>query len=294
MKLSIIALALVSTAAMAQNSSIPLDSRYVMTRSGLEAQKEEASKPQVVATAQAPERRSYALPAQAPRATAQAPEWFVRLPDDTAEMVFAAGVGSSTDEQMAYDKARMAAERKLVEMMSSNVRTLTKGYRADMGETTVEKFETVTRKTANGDLAGAQRVDSQATFDGRVYKVYVLVRYPLGEQNTLRKEREVARTKRETEMRSARAHQELDQAQEARRNEVERDEQVLRDQVAPRSTPQSTVVPVTAGPASSTTAVTTKDGRVVELLDVNNEDYKKKRDEALAKPGAVVGQTTLR
>lgn len=294
MKLSIIALALVSTAALAQNSSIPLDSRYVMTRSGLEAQKEEASKPQVVATAQVPERRSYALPTQAPRATAQAPEWFVRLPDDTADMVFAAGVGSSTDEQMAYDKARMAAERRLVEMMGANVRTLTKGYRADMGETTVEKFETVTRKTANGDLAGAQRVDSQATFDGRVYKVYVLVRYPLGEQNLLRKEREVARTKRATEMRSARAHQELDQAQEVRRNELEREEQVLRDSVGPRSAPQSTVVPVTAGPASSTTAVTTKDGRVVELLDVDNEEYKKKREEALAKPGAVVGQTTLR
>lgn len=284
MKLSILALALVSTAALAQNSSIPLDSRYVMTRSGLEAQKEEALKPQLVATAQAPERRSYALPPQAPRATAQAPEWFVRLPEDTADMLFAAGTGSSTDEQMAYDKARMAAERKLVEMMGANVRTLTKSYRADMGEASVEKYETVTRKTANGDLVGAQRVDSQATFDGRVYKVYVLVRYPLGEQNSLRKEREVARTKRETEFRANRAHQELDQAQEVRRNEVERDEQALRSQVAP----------VVVGPSSSTTAVTTKEGRVVELLDVDNAEYKKKREEALAKPGAVVGQTTLR
>ena len=127
-------------------------------------------------------------------------------------------------------------------------------------------------------------MDSQATFDGRVYKVYVLVRYPLGEQNSLRKEREVARTKRETEFRSNRAHQELDQAQEVRRNEVERDEQALRSQVAP----------VVVGPSSSTTAVTTKEGRVVELLDVDNAEYKKKRDEALAKPNAVVGQTTLR
>jgi len=284
MKLSILALALVSTAALAQNSSIPLDSRYVMTRSGLDAQKAETANPQLLATAQIPERRSYALPPQAPRATAQAPEWFVRLPDDTAEMLFAAGTGSSTDEQMAYDKARMAAERKLVEMMGANVRSLTKSYRADMGEASVEKFETVTRKTANGDLVGAQRVDSQATFDGRVYKVYVLVRYPLGEQNSLRKEREVARTKRETEFRAGRAHQELDQAQEVRRNEVERDEQTLRSNVAP----------VVVGPSSSTTAVITKEGKVIELLDVDNTEYKKKREEALAKPGAVVGQTTLR
>jgi hypothetical protein len=32
----------------------------------------------------------------------------------------------------------------------------------------------------------------------------------------------------------------------------------------------------------------------IKLLDVDNEEYKRKRDEALAKPGAVIGQATLR
>jgi hypothetical protein len=47
-------------------------------------------------------------------APASAPAWFTRLPEDTADMIFSAAVGSSVDEQMAYDKARIQAERKLV------------------------------------------------------------------------------------------------------------------------------------------------------------------------------------
>ena len=34
--------------------------------------------------------------------------------------------------------------------------------------------------------------------------------------------------------------------------------------------------------------------RGIELLPVDNEEYKKRRDEALQKPGAVIGQTTVR
>jgi hypothetical protein len=32
----------------------------------------------------------------------------------------------------------------------------------------------------------------------------------------------------------------------------------------------------------------------ITLLNVDNEEYKRKRDEALQKPNAVIGQTTLR
>ena len=81
---------------------------------------------------------------------------------------------------------------KLVETMYSRVQTQTKSYRADRGEAMIENFEQVTRKNAKGELSGAQRVDSRATFDGRVYKVYVLVRLPLGANNVLQTKRDQA------------------------------------------------------------------------------------------------------
>jgi hypothetical protein len=70
------------------------------------------------------------------------------------------------------------------------------------------------------------------------------------------------------------------------RNEAaERTEQRENDANLERSlTPQSRVAPVTV-PAA---------GGEFKLLDVDNAEYKRRRAEALEKPGAVVGQTTLR
>ena len=240
MKLSIIALALVSTVAVAQTQPHP-----------------------------------YALPERAAVAQPQAPEWFVRLPVDTADMIFAAGTATSSDEQMAYDKARMAAERKLVELANSRVTTQTKSYRADRGDVSIENYEQVTRKNATGDLIGAQRVDSQMTFDGRTYKVYVLLRLPVGDANAMAKTRTTAKLQREADVRSQVAHRDLERNDEqAVKQDREAVEQLRRD------ADPKTSVPTTSGE--------------IRLLDVDNAEYKKKRDEALAKPGAVVGQTVVR
>lgn len=249
-----------------------------------QAPKAETSVPQPVQAAQpAPPVHAYALPAQPVRTVAPAPAWFVRLPESTNEMVFAAGTASSTDEQMAYDKARMFAEQKLVEQTRSVIQSQTKSYRNDTGSAMIESFETVLRKNANGELIGAQRVDSHATFDGRQYKVYVLLRLPLGDANVMAKERETAKLRREADLRGARAQQDLDQAAKTERENQERQDQKLRRELGPE-TPQSQVTPVVVPSAPNS----------ITLLNVDNEEYKKKRDEALQKPGAVVGQTTLR
>ena len=246
-------------------------------------QKTEVPVPQVVAQPapqvyQAPV-HPYAMPAQPQRVITPAPEWFVRLPEDTADMMFAAGTATSVDEQMAYNKARMFAEQKLIETMTAKVRSLTKSYRADSGDALNERFEQTIQKTANGELIGAQRVDSRATHDGRYYKVYVLIRYPLGENNVLRKERNQTQARKESELRSGRAHQELDQVHKNQTEQQERSDQQLREQVGPRV---ETVKPVNTSQTE------------LKLLDVDNEEYKQKRAEALAKPNAVIGQITLR
>lgn len=231
----------------------------------------------------------YALPAQPARTVVAAPGWFVKMPDNTADMIFAVGTATSTDEQMAYDKARMAAERKLVEQMSSQVRTQTKSYKVDTGNAVAERFEQTVQKTANGELIGAQRVDAQATFDGRQYKVYVLLRYPLAENNVLRREREQARAQRETELRAARAQQELDATMTQQRQDQKTDEAQQRRDIGP-------VQPQSSAPATipyAPTSVPTADGDV-KLLQVDNAEYQRRRAEALEKPGAVIGNTTVR
>lgn len=240
-----------------------------------------AQKVEPVAVAPAPQtiqqvQHPYALPAQPVRQVVQAPSWFVKLPEDTADMMFSVGTATSVDEQMAYTKARMFAEQKLVEQMTASVRSLVKSHRTDTGDALIERFENTVQKSANGELVGAQRVDSQVTHDGRVYKVYVLIRYPLGENNILRREREAVKARKESELRAARAHQELEQNVQREQEAQERAEQRQREQIGPR-----------------TETVKTIDGEI-KLLDVENSEYRQRRADALEKPGAVIGQTTVR
>lgn len=271
---------------------LPMERRFLMTREGAEEARYNAqnpapavvvTRPAALAQAQAApvqERRSYALPTAPARTVPNSPEWFVRLPDDTADMVFAAGTATSTDEQMAYDKARMAAERKLVEQMGAKISSLTKSYRNDTGSALQERFEQVVRKQAAGELIGAQRVDSQVTHDGQAYKVYILLRLPLGANNTLRTEKANVQGQRETELRANRAQQELDrtQAEERRQQDSERVRQ--REEIGP--SPAAPVAAPAAAPAGN-----------VELIDTDNAEYRRRRAEALQRPGAAVGRITL-
>jgi hypothetical protein len=226
----------------------------------------------------------YAMPARQARVVPQAPEWYVRMPEDTAEMTFAVGTATSTDEQMAYDKARMAAERKLVEQMYARITTQTNSFKADRGSATIENYQQVTRKNARGELSGAQRVDSQVTHDGQYYKVYVLLRLPTGANNTMQTRRDQNRMQREAEVRGRAAERDMD-ANEARDIKLEQEGTQALER---RLTPQSKVTPVTVPETAKTS-----EGEI-KLLDVDNAEYRQKRAEALAKPNAVVGQTTLR
>ena len=226
----------------------------------------------------------YAMPARQARVVPQSPEWYVRMPEDTPDMTFAVGTATSTDEQMAYDKARMAAERKLVEQMYARITTQTNSFKADRGSATIENYQQVTRKNARGELSGAQRVDSQVTHDGQYYKVYVLLRLPTGANNTMQTRRDQSRMQREAEIRGRAAERDMD-ANEARDIKLEQDSnQTLERRLAPQSRVAPVTVPETAR---------TSEGEI-KLLDVDNAEYRQKRAEALAKPNAVVGQTTVR
>jgi len=121
----------------------------------------------------------------------------------------------------------------------------------------------------------------------------VLMRYPLGEANQLLTAELAARAQRNQAVNARRAEQELkEQVERNRRAELDR-ESLDRGEtiVQPQSKVEPVVVPETPKAQEKVGAVS---GEQIKLLDVDNEEYKQKRAEALAKPNAVVGQITLR
>ena len=238
-------------------------------------QKVEVPQPMPVAqpvAAPAPAPHPYALPTRPGKVTEPvpivaptAPSWFLRLPPNTDDMIFAVGTASSTSEQMAFDKARIFAEARLIELLGSQISSKTVVNRVGVRDKATDRFESLIQKNAQGELVGAERVDAQSTHNGRVYKVYVLLRYPLGEANTLIRERN-----NQLNMRGAKPD-----------SDPEENDPELKPTLAPEKT-GATVGAVTQGQATE-----------VKLLNVDNEEYRRRRDETLQKPGAVLGQITV-
>jgi len=252
-----------------------------------------ANRPTAVATEKsAPVTAVTAAPAPttAPTPRTGAPEWFVRLPASSETQVYGAGTAVSTDEQMAYDKARLFAERKLVEQAHAVITTQTKNFRNDTGRDLQERFETITRKNAQGQIVGVQQVDSQAHFDGRQYKVYVLIRLPIGEANAQQAAQQRAQSQREAEFRARRAEQEMDQNQGALQKQREEQDARMREDLGPRSLAPGESL----APPEGATPIPVQRIPSVQLLDVDNEEYRQRRDAALQKPGAVIGHITVR
>jgi hypothetical protein len=97
----------------------------------------------------------------------------------------------------------------------------------------------------------------------------VLVRYPVGDANKLLRQQEQKDAKK-------------------------LDEDAMIDKELGKS--QSKVVSVVVPETKAAVAVESKAVPISELklLEVDNEEYKKRRAEALQKPGAIVGNVTLR
>ena len=186
----------------------------------------------------------YDIVKAAPVAQAEMPAWFVKMPSDTPDMIFASATAVSSDMQMALDKARLQAERKLVEMNGSKISSLTKSNRTDSGDSMVESTSVTIQKNANGELIGAQRVDSQVTFDGQKYRAFVLLRLPLAENNILRKEKVNVQVRKESELRAARAQQELEQRRIEDAKAAEAADAKMKAELGPK--PEVSVAPVEA------------------------------------------------
>jgi hypothetical protein len=226
--------------------------------------------------------------------TLKVPDWFLQPPENTAQHIFVVGEATGPFLGMTVQKATLDADAKLAFQMKSNVEAMIKSFKTDTGgKYGAESAEMLTRKVANATIIGHHKVDSQITQEGATFRVFVLMRYPLGDANQLLTAELASRAQRNQAVNGRRAMQEMREANErARQAELDR-ESLDRGETVVQ--PQSRVEPVVVPEApKAQEKVSTTSGTELKLLDVDNAEYRQKRAEALAKPNAVVGQITLR
>lgn len=201
--------------------------------------------------------------AQQQSAISQAPEWMSKVPK-SANAVYESATATSGDMAMADMKAKAIAYAKICTSAGGKVRSQTKVFMQDNGTTSTETSEMAIRSICPDiDITGVETVEMKHVADGNRIRTYVLVALPIGAANTMKTAKESARSAKE-------AFQELD--------EITGNKPIS-------STPQKgQEVSVVQPNGSSST---------LNLMPVENAEYKARRAEAIQKPGAVVGQVSI-
>lgn len=172
----------------------------------------------------------------------------------SANAVFENGTSTSIDMSMADLKAKTIAYAKICTAAGGKVRSQMKMYRADNGEASVEQSELTVRSLCP---------------DIDITGVETVEMKHVSEGNRIRTyvlvalpigQSNILKSTKDAEKRAPEAFRELDTI------------------TNPRSAP----------------VVAPTQERGITLMPVDNEEYKRKRDEALQKPGAVVGQAVIR
>ena len=205
--------------------------------------------------------------AQMNSAVKEAPAWMSKLPK-AAGYIFENGTATSPDFGFADIKAKTMAYAKICTAAGGKVRSQVKMFRSDNGDASTDQSEMALRSMCpDVDITGVETVEMKHVSEGNRIRTYVLVALPLGDKNVLKSAKDAA-------ARAPEAFRELDDVTGAKKP-------VEVTPVAPAKGQEVSVVK----PDGSTSSL--------NLLPVENTEYKARRDEALKKPGAVVGQVTI-
>jgi hypothetical protein len=203
--------------------------------------------------------------AQMNSAVAQAPEWMSKLPKAPG-YVFENGTATSSDFGFADIKAKTIAYSKICTAAGGKVRSQVKMYKADNGDVGTEQSEMAIRSMcADIDISGVETVEMKHVSDGNRIRTYVLVALPIN-----------GRMNKDTKQSAKEAFKELD---EITGNKPVGDKDPV--EVTPVQGPEVSVVKPD-GTAST-----------LNLMPVENAEYRARREEALKKPGAVIGQVSV-
>jgi hypothetical protein len=190
------------------------------------------------------------------------PSWYTAQNDDKA--LYAVATEFSRDFQMAVDKSMLSAKRELAAKFSSHIDAMMRDYATELGEdgTVMRELDRTTKLVISRvNLIGVHRENFAVVREDNGFRAFVKVKYSIDESNRLLLNEIKKNRQLNTRLQSSRAFRELE-------DEVNRIER-------PTSVPQ-------------------QNSSSVQLLDVDNEEYRRLRDEALQKPGAVIGHITVR
>ena len=185
------------------------------------------------------------------------PEWFLSPPKSDEGTLYSVGTDSSDRLGTALEKAMLSAKLQLADQINGKISSNTRQILRD-GDGKSKSVTQYDRATTNTILQTAVKhyvvQEKSVHVTDKGYTAFILLKYDIEDASD-----------KGTSIENFTAMKELDQKVKA----------------------ETKAQPVSAVEPESKVST-------VQLLDVDNVEYKQRRDAALQKPGAVVGQITVR
>lgn len=212
--------------------------------------------------------------------TIDVPPWYIKAPESNSEYVFVTGTAVSSSLAMSRSKAMLDAQYQLAAKINGAIDAVARQSRKDNDGKMATDYTSIAirKKIIETSIAGHHLEDSRILSENRGYRTFVLVRYPLGQANVFLNQ------KMQQENNNGNQDTDIDK-------ELEKVSSVSNLPVSSPKEISSSATVIPLQPVTDSNGNTISD---VKLLDVNNEEYKQKRAEALKKPNAFVGRVTVR
>lgn len=142
------------------------------------------------------------------------PEWFLTPPED-ASYLYGVATATSKDMQLAIDKATTDARTKVAQQIEIKMQGLQKKFDEEVGAnentTLLQQFTQATKTVVNQSLTGSKVKEKKLYQDGKNWRAYVLVEYPIGAANTALMQQLQKQEELYTRFRSSQTFKELEE-----------------------------------------------------------------------------------
>ncbi len=135
--------------------------------------------------------------------TGNIPSWYLNPPVDPA-FVYATSSATSTDMQMAINKAEQDCRAEIARQVEAKVSALTKKFDEEVGGKDAQlltSFTSASKTVASTSLSGAKPKQRAVNPDGNMFRAYVLMEYNVAQSmvSQLKKEEQLYTRFRATE-----------------------------------------------------------------------------------------------
>lgn len=154
-------------------------------------------------------------------AVANIPEWYLN-PPVAENAIYSAGVATSGDMQFAMDRAVLSAKTALASQLNNRVSSRIRDFMNEVGIGSDAALSAEAERVSQNvvtevNLAGFRRDKSQVFQEGRTYRAYALLYYPIGDANKLVRDQVRKSNQLEARLRASKAFQELEKEIESAR-----------------------------------------------------------------------------